>query len=243
MSVKRVAMVSEGPSALETYPGRDGYDEVVAVNGVAAKYSSTVWVFLDPEFYVWYLHDIPEPRPHIVTPRRLMRAVHTNRMTGANCKPSSLQLKAAGLTEQLDADIDAGRITFTDEIGPLPPMPQDVPIRGGGPQAGEVRWDMHGGLAGLVAAWWIGGKGCTIDVYGVDLWGSDDLRGHEASERLGTRWRTERAIFRALIHGFERAHEARINWVTVPRLANWCTKDVNDPATPAMARAATTGKP
>lgn len=211
MPVKRVALVSEGPSAKQTFPGIDGYDEVIGVNGVVSVVPCTWWVFLDPEFYVWNHESIIGPRPRIVTSHSLERAINTGR------------LKARGVKEAWQDDHAAGRLVWTDEIGPLPAMPKTVPIHQGGPHEGTVRWDQYGGMAGLVTAWWLAGKGGHIDVYGMDLHGDSDLHDHQDKGRL-PRWDREREMVQGLMFGFERCGDVTIDWVAPPHLAEWCQK-------------------
>lgn len=47
----KIAVVSQGPSA-RAYPGNDGYDVVIAVNGQAERVACDVWVYADAAAFV-----------------------------------------------------------------------------------------------------------------------------------------------------------------------------------------------
>ena len=198
----KIALVSEGPSACD-YPGPDGYDEIIGANGVPSLWPCTWWVFMDSDMYLHWMNRIIG-RPNIFTSNQSERDLKGHRW------------KAKGLEERLSEDLEAGRIVFEEQVPPVPPMPQIVPLRGAGNMKGTARWSQYTGLACLACAWYLAneaGVQATVDVYGVDLKGTDDCHDRPtAPARTPDRWIFERQLFTALCQGFRDSGDLIINW-------------------------------
>jgi len=121
-------------------------------------------------------------------------------------------LRAKGMPGRFHDDVKSGRLIFSDELPLLPPMPRSVPIHGAGSQKGTARCDHYGGLMGMLAAWVAGGRGATVDVWGVDLGGMLDAHGAKQPGRHPGRWEGERRIWDGVLEGFRRSGELIINW-------------------------------
>jgi len=188
----RIALISEGPSGKD-FPGVDGYDEVVGVNGMPSLFPCTWWVFIDKEYYVGWMNRIIG-RPHILTTTALENAMKEH------------YFRAKGLEERWKEDVLNRRLVFDEQVPPLPPMPLEVPRLSAGNRAHEPRWTQYTGLAGLVCCWMLAdeaGKKATVDVWGVDMCGEGDAHDRPAPGRSEARWETERRIWSGLVTGFE----------------------------------------
>ena len=63
----RIAILAPGPSLLETYPGREGFDVVITINRAGRAFPGDYWVALDA--YTLNMMGVPRGGPAIVTSR------------------------------------------------------------------------------------------------------------------------------------------------------------------------------
>lgn len=205
----KIALISEGQTGAE-YPGRDGYDLVVAVNGMATLFEADWWACLDaPVFMSHFASVLGAPR------------LFTTQNTKIQIEQG--HYKARGLQEAWARfSRDAVFTTPVDDQPPIPtfpPMPLDVPILSAGPRKGEPRFDQWGGLSALVCCWMASPMDpknpADLDCYGCDYAAPTAVNGlGKPCAPNPERWKTETRIWNGLAEGFERAGDLRVRYPT-----------------------------
>lgn len=95
----RIAIISQGPSSIE-YPGREGYDVVIAVSGMATKYEADYWAFSDWQTYGKWLDQVKgTPKlavrgSQVIRKAKHMQPVHRERF---EAEPEVIDLDKLGL--------------------------------------------------------------------------------------------------------------------------------------------------
>lgn len=95
----RIAIVSQGPSSAK-YPGREGYDAVIAVSGMATKHEADYWAFSDWQTYGKWLDQVKgTPKiavrgSQVIGKKKHMQPVHRERF---EAEPEVIDLDKLGL--------------------------------------------------------------------------------------------------------------------------------------------------
>jgi len=184
----KIALVSNGPSASKAaglYPGKAAYDLVIGVNKVPTIYPCDWWVFTDFRTYCKQWENVHgEPR------------ICCKRQAGERIER---ELVGRPHVEYTVAKSHGGVVRY-DEITPLPPKWPDL-----------CEWLSWTGCAALVFA--ASFKPEVIDVFGVDLEGSKDLRNEDDFTRDRHRWPQERPLWDRLLVWVRDECGLNVNWI------------------------------
>jgi hypothetical protein len=177
-----------------TYGGwREGYDLVVGVNHVPARYECDWWVFNDGPMYLWVLNECPViGRPRICSGPYFQTWI---REEGARNEISRTRWESG----------DKELLFNPEDIDTLPiHMADFLPVA----ETGRIRWGKYTGNVALMLAWWLGAD--VMDVHGIDLDGDSDFQGTSHDTRLGGRWECERPITAGIVRAL-RASGVTVN--------------------------------
>lgn len=95
----RIAIVSQGPSSAK-YPGREAYDAVIAVSGMATKHEADFWAFSDWQTYGKWIDQVKgSPKlavrgSQVIHKKKHMQPVHRDRF---EAEPDVIDLDKLGL--------------------------------------------------------------------------------------------------------------------------------------------------
>ena len=178
ITMKRIALISNGPSA-HLFDARREYDLVVAAGlKPAGMFDSDWWVMCD---WQTFTRCIPKGIPKLFIPVRMLLQMrihlegfeHGSRIANTWLHP--------------------GLYMYHEDVE-LPPLP---------PAPNNVGWCAWSGTAAMVLMHHL--KPRELHTYGVDLFGEVDCSGtQDAPNRTEDRWKVEREVFSILQESLER---------------------------------------